>query len=94
MRVPLMDKIKTLIDGDYNSEDYIELINKCREAIIEYKNNGGTQREAYNILLELYKLYDEMNMEERYNLTGDVLDIIVGYFGNKKMLIWEEYLET
>jgi hypothetical protein len=89
-----MEKIKTLIDSNYNNENYIELINKCREIIIEYKNNNGTQREAYSTLLELYKLYDKTNMEEKYNLAGDILDIIVGYIGNKEMLIWEEYLKT
>jgi hypothetical protein len=42
----------------------------------------------------LLELYDKTNMEEKYNLAGDVLDIIVGYIGNKEMLIWEEYLKT
>jgi hypothetical protein len=50
----------------------MELINECRKILIEYKNNGGTQKEAYDTLL----------------------DIIIGYFGNKEMLIWEEYLRT
>jgi hypothetical protein len=33
-------------------------------------------------------------MENQYNFIGDILDILVGYIGNKKMLIWEEYMKT
>jgi hypothetical protein len=91
MYINLMDKIRTLVEKGFDNENYIELIDKCREIIIEYKNNGGKQKDAYNTLIELYKLYDERNMEQEYNLIGDVFDIIVGYIGNKKMLIWEEY---
>ncbi|MDR1243061.1 MAG: hypothetical protein LBM00_09835 [Deltaproteobacteria bacterium] len=94
MCIDLIDKIRALVEEGLNNENYIELIDKCREIIIEYKNNGGKQKDAYNTLIELHKLYDEKNMEKEYNLIGDVLDIIVGYVGNKKILIWEEYLKT
>jgi hypothetical protein len=94
MCIDLIDKIRDLVEEGLNNENYIELIDKCRKIIIEYKNNGGKQKDAYDTLIELHKLYDEKNMEKEYNLIGDVLDIIVGYVGNKKILIWEEYLKT
>jgi hypothetical protein len=94
MCIDLMDKIGALVENEFNDKNYMELIDKCREIVIEYKNNGGKQKDAYNTLIKLYKLYDGKNMEKEYNLIGDLLDIIVGYFGNKKMLIWEEYLKT
>jgi hypothetical protein len=92
MCIDLMDKIRILVEEEINNKKYMELIDKCREIIIGYKNNGGEQNSAYNTLLELYKLYDERNMEKEYDLIGTLLDIIVGNIGNNKMLIWEEYL--
>jgi hypothetical protein len=40
----LSDKIKTLIEINYNNMKYIKLINECRKILIEYKNNGGTKK--------------------------------------------------
>ncbi|MDR1339877.1 MAG: hypothetical protein LBK58_07495 [Prevotellaceae bacterium] len=91
----LLEDIKNISNETYDGLfKYSIQIKKCREILKEYKNNGGTQRKAYNTILELYKLYDEKNMENQYNFTGDILDIIVGYTGNKEMLIWEEYMKT
>jgi hypothetical protein len=80
-----------IFDGLFNNSIQIK---KCHEILKEYKNNGGTQRKAYNTILELYKFYSENNMEHQSDFIGDILDIIVGYIGNKKMLIWEEYMKT
>jgi hypothetical protein len=91
----LLEDIKNISNETYDGlfKNSIQ-IEKCREILKEYKNNGGTQRKAYDTILELYKLYDEKDMEGQYNFIGDILDIIVGYIGNKEMLIWEEYMKT
>jgi hypothetical protein len=91
----LLEDITNVSKKTYNGLfKYSDQIEKCREILNEYKNNGGSQREAYNTILKLYKLYDKNNMENQYNFIGDILDIIVGYIGNKEMLIWEEYMKT
>jgi hypothetical protein len=102
----LIEKIKHVIDGidrkvSDNSlaenERYIHSIEEARKMLVEYKNNMGTQRKAYNTVSVLYNLYNEQKLEERMDFTADVLDIIVGYNGwkywNREYLIWEEYLE-
>jgi hypothetical protein len=91
----LLEDIKNISNETYDGlfKDSIQ-IKKCREILKEYKNNAGEQRKAYDTILKLYKLYDENNMEKQYNFIGDILDLIVGYIGNKEMLIWEEYMKT
>jgi hypothetical protein len=77
-----------------SNEPHDDLFKNGREILKEYKNNGGSQRKAYDTILELYKFYDENNMESQYDFIGDILDIIVGFIGNKEMRIWEEYMKT
>jgi hypothetical protein len=61
MYINLMGKIRTLVEDEFDNENYI------------------------NFLIKEY--------EKEYDLLGDVLDTIVGYIGNKEMLI-EEYFKT
>jgi hypothetical protein len=88
----LAENIKNISNEIFDG--YLIQIKKCHEILKEYKNNGGTQRKAYHTILELYKFYCENDMENQSDFIGDILDIIVGYVGNKKVLIWEEYMKT
>ena len=67
-----------------NSEKYINFLKKCREIIFEYKNNGGTQQNAFESIFCLYNMYNDRNMENKKYFVEDILDIIVGFAGNKK----------
>ena len=95
----LIEKIKYLTDNndikilENNWCEYIRLYTEMYKIIIDYKNNKGTQRKAYNTIIELYKLYTEQNIEEKADFIADILDMIVGNIGNKAYLIWEEYLK-
>ena len=90
----LIKKIKNITDILDNDSKYLDLFREIKEIIMDYKNNMGTQRKAYDIIMELYKLYKEQNMEEKMDFVADILDMIVGNIGNKEYLIWEEYLKT
>jgi hypothetical protein len=96
----LIEKINHIIDNndikipDNNCYEYSGLLKEIHKIITDYKNSKGTQRKAYNIITELYKLYSEQNIEEKVDFIADILDIIVGNIGNGKYLIWEEYLKT
>jgi hypothetical protein len=95
----LIEKIKHIIDNndikilDNNYCEYIGLYKEIHKIIIDYKNSKGTQRKAYDTIMELYKLYNEQNIEEKVNFIADILDMIVGNIGNREYLIWEEYLK-
>ena len=93
----LINKIKHIIDSidtEILNNEYINLFKEINKILIDYKTEGGTQRKAYNIIIELYKLYDEQRMEEKMDFAADISDMIVGNIGNKEYLIWEEYLKT
>ena len=93
----LIGKIKYITDNNIklnNDDEYMNLFKDINETIMDYKNNMGTQRKAYDIIMELYRLYSEQNMEEKKDFVADILDMIVGNIGNKEYLIWEEYLKT
>ena len=96
----LIGKIKYLMDNndirilENNCCEYIRLYAEIYKIIIDYKNNKGTQRKAYNTIMDLYKLYNEQNIEEKADFIADILDMIVGNIGNKEYLIWEKYLKT
>jgi hypothetical protein len=92
----LIEKIKYIIDNTNIRpfDNYINLYKQIHKIIIEYKNQGGAQRKAYNTIMELYKLYDKQGKEEKMDFVADVLDMIVGRVGNKEYLIWEKYLKT
>jgi hypothetical protein len=94
----LIKKIKYIIDNIdieilNDSCKHSSLYKEIKKIIMDYKNKEGTQRKAYNVIIELYKLYNEQKMEERSDLVADVLDIIVGNIGNIEYLIWKEYLK-
>jgi hypothetical protein len=94
----LIEKIKYIIDNtninQSNNSNYISIYKQIHKIIKEYKNQEGTQRKAYDTIMELHKLYTEQDMEEKIDFAADVLDMIVGWIGNKEYLIWEEYLRT
>jgi uncharacterized protein YpuA (DUF1002 family) len=74
--------------------EYIRLYKEIHKAIIDYRNSKGSQRKAYNSIMELYKLYNEQKIEEKVDFIADILDMIVGNIGNREYLIWEGYLKT
>lgn len=89
----LIEKVKCLID---NFD--IKMNDECKQTIfydgshkilMDYKNKNGERQKAYHVLMLLYKLYREQGIEEKVDLVADVLDFVVGYFGNKKYLVWE-----
>jgi hypothetical protein len=88
----LIEKIKYIIDNanakPSDDSNYINLCKQIHKIIMEYKNKEGTQRKAYDIIMELYKLYNDQGMEEKMDFAADVLDMIIGWIGNK------EYLRT
>jgi hypothetical protein len=96
----LIEKIKYLADNndikilENNSCEYSRLYKEIHKIIIDYKNDKGTQGKAYSTIMELYKLYNEQNIEEKVDFIADILDMIVGNIGNREYLIWEEYLKT
>jgi hypothetical protein len=96
----LIKKINHIIDNndikifDNNCCEYIRLYKEINKILIDYKNSKGTQRKAYDTIMELYKLYNEQNIEEKFDFIADILDMIVGNIGNREYLIWEEYLKT
>jgi hypothetical protein len=92
LELNLTKNIEKIIDenNELNNKD---ILWKSRGKVVEYKNNGGDQKMAYKTLHELYILYDKTNEEEKRDFVADILDIIVGWIGNKDWLIWEEYLK-
>ena len=95
METILLEKIINTLQKitDEGNDKYVFFVNECREIIIEYKNNGGTQQKAFETLYSLFNLYNNRNMEAKHNFIAGILDIIVGNIGNRQMLIWEEYLK-
>jgi hypothetical protein len=91
----LIKETKYIIDNNVteilNDDKHFNLFKKINKILIDYKNEEGTQGKAYNVMYELYKLYDKQNTEEKIDFTADILDMIVGNIGNKEYLIWEEY---
>jgi hypothetical protein len=94
----LIEKINRIIDDNGikalndNGYAHIGLYREIHKLLIDYKNSEGAQRKAYSTIMELYKLYNEQNMEEKVDFVADILDVIVGYIGNKEYLVWDEYL--
>ena len=73
-----------------NSEIYYDLFQKGHSIIVEYKNDEGTQGNAYNTIFCLYLNNREKNdnlCEYREDLIADWLDCICGYIGNTKWKI-------
>lgn len=56
------------------------------DALFSFKNNGGEQMTAYQIL-ETIKA-NHLNDDRIHDLTNDILDYVVGYCSATK-LIWE-----
>jgi hypothetical protein len=98
MEKDLIEKSKYITDDASvklsDDNNYINLYKKMHKIIMDYKNQKGTQRKAYDTIMELYKLYNEQNMEEKMDFVADVLDMVIGCVGNKDYLIWEEYLKA
>ncbi|MCL1987330.1 MAG: hypothetical protein FWG64_05095 [Firmicutes bacterium] len=84
----LLKNIKTIINESKFLDD--SAIHECLEKLVEYKENGGSQQLAYEMLHELYKLYGTVNEEEKQDFVADILDIVVGFIGNRDWLIWED----
>jgi len=85
----LLKSIKIIINESKFLDD--TAVRKCWEKLVEYKENGGSQQLAYERLHELYELYGTANEEEKQDFVADILDIVVGFIGNRDWLIWEEY---
>ena len=85
--------VQTMQDNDV----YLVCLKKCHNILKEYKINGGAQRETYNNISKLFKLYDsdgqDKQLEAKYDFTGDILDMIAGCCGNREYWIWEEFLQ-
>ena len=89
----LIQEIKNMVDRGVYSEN-CKIFKRINIILLDYKNKGGTQRKAFNLIMGLHKLFTEHEIEEKTDFIGDVLDIISGWFGNKEYWVWEEYLET
>jgi hypothetical protein len=73
-------------------EDAEKNMEKSREKLIDYKNSGGKQRQAYNTIMALYTVYNEVGLENETGKAADVLDIIAGEIRNKEWKVWEGHL--
>jgi hypothetical protein len=93
----LLEKIKELtINCSENKSHWFDVyLPQAHKILTDYKNNGGTQRKAYDTLFPLYCEYNnDENQEDKADFVADILDLVVGYFGNKEYLIWEGYMKT
>ena len=69
-----------------NNEIYCDLFSKGHNIIVEYKNDGGTQGNAYNTIYCLYLNNREKNdnlCEYREDLITDWLDCACGFMSPK-----------
>jgi len=69
-------------------DNYQERFKKGFQLIVDYKNCGGIQQEAYNTLLVLSEKYRERATDEPFDLICDWLDCICGWIGNKDLHIF------
>jgi hypothetical protein len=81
--INLFENIINVVN-EISKSNYMNLLNQCREKIIQYKNNGGNKEKVYKKLFELYKIYDKSNEEEKINFIADILDIITGWLCREK----------
>ena len=67
----LIEKIKYIVENnnikilENDHCEYIRLYKEIHKAIIDYRNNKGSQRKAYNRIMELYKLYNEKKLKKK-----------------------------
>jgi hypothetical protein len=75
-------------------QEFDAFVNKGRNFVVDYKAQGGTQRNAYNTLHDLDKVYIALKDDDICDRIEDILDCICGFAGNKAMWIWETRLEN
>ena len=89
---PLLSQALTEVSEhlENDSEIYYNLFRKGHNIIVEYKNSGGTEGNAYNTIYSLYLNNREKNdalCEYREDLITDWLDCVCGYIGNPEWKI-------
>lgn len=91
----LYNKIKSIseIQSANNSNWDINLFQKGIMIVIQYKEEGGEQQEAYDTLHSLYKNYAKNKEDEtKMDYVADLLDCICGWIGSKQYKLWDKYL--
>lgn len=91
----LYNKIKSIseIQSANNSNWDINLFQKGIMIVIQYKEEGGEQQEAYDTLHSLYKKYAKNKEDEtKMDYVADLLDCICGWIGSKQYKLWDKYL--
>ena len=84
----LVDVVEQL---ENDNKIYCDLFAKGHQIIVEYKNSGGTEENAYNTIYCLYLNNREKNdslCEYREDLIADWLDCVCGFIGNPKLRIF------
>lgn len=67
-------------------------VNEGRQKILFYKNKGGEQQIAYDLIHVIKRTYRILEVDLFDDKLDELLDYICGYIGNKKMWIWENRL--
>lgn len=90
----LYNKIKNIseIQSINNSHLDINLFQKGVMIVMQYKEEGGEQQEAYDTLHSLYKNYANNKEDEaKMDYVADLLDCVCGWIGNEQYKLWNKY---
>lgn len=70
----------------YQLQKKVDLL-ELRQAVVNFRDSGGTQAGAYNILLAYS---EELSDESQLDRLHEILDFVTG-FCSTHMKIWETY---
>ena len=61
--------------------------------VMQYKEEGGEQQEAYDTLHSLYENYAKDKEDEtKMDYVADLLDYVCGWISNEQYKLWNKYL--
>ncbi len=90
--VDLVNEIHQIISKLDGFKNFNELSKKGHTCLTKYKNLGMSQQNTYNILLFVEQIYQTLNLDDKVDLTDELLDYISGYIGDKKCWVWDKIL--
>lgn len=74
-------------------DQYGSLFELGMKILMQYKVEGGEQKEAYDALLSLYTEYAKNEEDEtQMDYVADILDYVCGWESRESYKLWDKYL--
>ncbi|WP_299247425.1 hypothetical protein [uncultured Aquimarina sp.] len=88
----LINDFQKILQTTINDDTFYSASKEAGNCIVNYKNKGISQQQAYNTIYAIKLVYRALGIDHLDDFIDEILDYICGYIGNKELWIWDKKL--